>query len=378
MLRGLKLTVLRASRACGLFRLAAIGPRRSRELLILCYHGISMEDEHEWAPGLYMPAELFATRLTQLIRGGYNVLPLGDAVARLHAGTLPARSVVITFDDGNVDFHRRAWPLLKAHGLPATVYLTTYYCEDNRPVFPLILSYLLWKRRGRRAEIALSTSRRLVLEARSEEGRRRTEAALMSHAQEEGMTARERDDLAARVAAALGVDYAGLRARRLLHLMNPLEVRAVAAEGADVQLHTHRHRSPLDEARYRGELAANRERIEALTSRPATHFCYPSGTHRPQFERWLAAEGVLSATTCEPGIASRASNPFRLPRLLDHSTLTAVEFDAWLCGLGAMLPHRPIGNQDVDSEGRLVIEHVPARPERVLPAARETSTTMRL
>ena len=336
-----------------------------------------MDDEHEWAPGLYMSPDLFATRLSQLTRGGYNVLPLGDAVTRLRAGTLPPRSVVITFDDGNVDFHRRAWPLLEEHGLPATVYLTTYYCEDNRPVFPLILSYLLWKRRGRRAEIALSASRRLVLEARSEEGRRLTEAALTTHAQDEGMTARERDDLAARVAAALGIDYAGIRARRLLHLMNPLEVRAVAAAGADVQLHTHRHRSPLDEARYRGEIVANRERIEALTGKPANHFCYPSGTHRPQFERWLAAEGELTATTCEPGIATRASNPFRLPRLLDHSTLTDVEFDAWLCGLGAMLPHRPIGNQDVDRDGRLVIERIPANPEPALPAPREPSTTVR-
>jgi len=377
MLRGLKLTVLEASRACGLFRLAARGSRRSSQLLILCYHGISMADEHEWAPGLYMSPALFAARLAQLARGGYNVLPLGDAVSRLRAGTLPPRSVVITFDDGNVDFHRRAWPLLKEHGVPATVYLTTYYCEDNRPVFPLILSYLLWKRRGRRAEIALSASRRLVLEARSDEGRRLTEAALTAHAQDEGMTARERDDLAARVAAALGIDYADIRARRLLHLMNPLEVRAVAAEGADVQLHTHRHRSPLDEARYRGELAANRQRIEALTAKPANHFCYPSGTHRPQFERWLAAEGVRSATTCEPGIATRASNPFRLPRLLDHSTLTGVEFDAWLCGLGAMLPHRPIGNQDVDHDGRLVIDRAPLLEEVRLPAAHETSATVR-
>ena len=377
MLRKLKLTALHASRACGLFRLAALGPRRSSRLLILCYHGISMADEHEWAPGLYMPADLFAARLTQLARGGYNVLPLADAVGRLRDGTLPPRSVAITFDDGNVDFHRRAWPLLKEHGMPATVYLTTYYCEDNRPVFPLILSYLLWKRRGRRAEIALSDSRRLVLEARTDEGRRLTEAALTAHAQDERMTARERDDLAARVAAALGIDYAELRARRLLHLMNPLEVRAVAAEGADVQLHTHRHRSPLDEARYRGEVAANRERIEALTGKPANHFCYPSGTHRPQFERWLAAEGVISATTCEPGIATRESNPLRLPRLLDHSTLTDVEFDAWLCGLGAMLPHRPIGNQEVDRDGRLVIEPLPAADHQMLPMAHETSTTTR-
>ena len=360
VLRALKLSLLHASRACGVFRAAANSRRRTEKLLILCYHGISMDDEHEWAPGLFMSATMFETRLQQLRRGGYSVLPLGEAVAQLYAGTLPPRSVVITFDDGNLDFYRRAWPLLKAYEQPATVYLTTYYCEQNLPVFPLVLSYLLWKGRGQLVEGAIGAARKLTVDTRSIDGRRRAEAILLGQAQDAGMSAREKDDLARGVANALRIDYDELGARRLLHIMNPDEVRELAAEGVDFQLHTHRHRSPLDESRYRAELTSNRERLTAMTGKVPRHFCYPSGTRKPQFETWLDEEGVLSATTCDPGIASRTNHPLRLPRLLDHSTLTGVEFDAWLSGIGARLPHRPIGNQDVDHDGRLMIAPLPA------------------
>lgn len=355
MLRGLKLSLLHASRACGLFRLASRGRRRSEQLLILCYHGISIDDEHEWAPGLFMPAELFESRLEQIRRGGYRVLALSDALTCLYAGTLPPRSVVITFDDGNFDFYARAWPLLEKYDCPATVYLTTYYCEHNVAVFPLALSYVLWKSRQARAELHLSPTRSFAVDTRSPEARRRTEAALLAYALDEGLSAREKDELACSVADVLDVDFDSIRERRMLHIMNPREVRTLASRGVDFQLHTHRHRSPLDEIRYRAELQSNRERIESMTGTTANHFCYPSGTNKTQFEEWLDAEGVLSATTCQPGMASRASHRLHLPRLLDHSTLTSVEFDAWLSGIGARLPHRAIGSQDVDRDGRLVI-----------------------
>jgi peptidoglycan/xylan/chitin deacetylase (PgdA/CDA1 family) len=357
--RALKLSVLHAARALGVFSAAARSGRRSRQLLILCYHGISIDDEHEWGARLFMSADMFKSRLERLRRGGYCVLPLAEAVARLRTGTLPPRSVAITFDDGNVDFCREAWPLLQQYGLPATVYLTTYYCERNLPVFPAVLSFLLWKGRGTRGQVELPSGESMLVDATSAESRRRAKSMLLALARDERMSALEKDNLARNVARALGIDYDDLRERRLFHIMNPDEVRELATHGVDFQLHTHRHRSPLDEERYRAELTLNGARIAAMTGTIPRHFCYPSGTHKPQFEQWLGAEGVVSATTCEPGIATRASHCLRLPGLLDHSGLTDVEFDAWLCGLGALLSSRPIGSSDVDRDGRLVFERMP-------------------
>ena len=51
---------------------------------------------------------------------------------------------------------------------------------------------------------------------------------------------------------------------------------------------------------------------------------------------------MLSATTCDPGLATSSSNPLLLPRIVDQSACSSLEFESWLVGLGALLPRRAI------------------------------------
>ena len=147
ILRTAKIALLSMLRAGGVFELVANSQWRHQRLLILCYHGTSLQDEHVWRPLLYIHPEKLEQRLASLKKGNFSVLPLGEGLQRLQSGTLPPRSVVITFDDGTYDFYRQAYPLLKTYGFPATVYQTTYYSSLQLPVFNLICSYMLWKQR---------------------------------------------------------------------------------------------------------------------------------------------------------------------------------------------------------------------------------------
>ena len=85
----------------------------------------------------------------------------------------------------------------------------------------------------------------------------------------------------------LGIDYSAIAAKRILQLMNAREVAEVAKDGVDVQLHSHRHRTPEDEVLFRREIKENRDRIRSLTGTEASHFCYPSGVYRQEFLEWL-------------------------------------------------------------------------------------------
>lgn len=339
--RPLRLATLALLKGCGALNWVRDSRWRNQRLLILCYHGISIEEEHLWRPATYIHPTLFKKRLELLARTGYQVLPLGDAVDRLYRGDLPSRSAVITFDDGTYDFLEHAFPALQKYGFPATVYQTTYYCDYDRPVFHLISSYMLWKRRGH----VLNGGERIGLpsrlDLRTEGSRQAILDQLVKRAEDQRLMEQQKNQLAEELAAVLGIDYDDLVRKRILQLLRPHEVTELADQGVDFQLHTHRHRTPMIEALFRQEIRDNRYSLQSmLSSRPTRHFCYPSGVYEPEFLPWLAAEEVTSATTCDRGMASRNSNPLLLPRFVDTSHVTNLEFEGWLSGAASLLPRR--------------------------------------
>lgn len=347
VLKRIRLSAPHATRRLGLFDTVARTHWRAQRLLILCYHAFARHDEHHWRPALYMTPALFEARMAALQRHRCTVLPLAEALQRLYSNDLPERSVALTFDDGSVDFYSVAYPILATHGYPATVYLTTYYCENQYPIFNLMCSYLLWK--GRAAaprRLGRIIGRREVIDLRTQEGRHSVHQAIVRFASEEGLSGPDRDALAAQIAASLGLDYAEMRDRRFFHLMNAAEVAQLARSGVDFQLHTHRHRSPRDRELFLRELRDNQERIERMTGSGPRHFCYPSGHYAADFLPWLREAKIVSAATCDWGLASPDSNPLLLPRLVDTGALPDVVFEGWLTGASDWLTprrrHRPV------------------------------------
>lgn len=324
---------------------ASSGWRRSR-LLILCYHGVSIADEHEWDGALYVSPSLFERRMALLRARGYTALPLGQALERLREGALPARSVAITFDDGVWDFYSQAHPVLSQYGLPATVYLTTYYCEANRPVFNVFCSYLLWKARHKTVDANPSLGIEETTCLGTAEARDRVRAGIFDFARRRSLSGEAKDDLARELANYLGLPYDEFIRQRILHILRPEEVSKLAAAGGiDFQLHTHRHRVPQQQDLFMKEIVDNRIRIEAMTGKAANHFCYPSGESRSMYFPWLRETGVVSAATCIPGFATVQSDPLLLPRLVDVSTLDDIEFEGWLAGVSSFLPRRSHARQ---------------------------------
>jgi hypothetical protein len=337
MLRFFKLNALRAARVMGLNSVALKSRWRQQRLLILCYHGVAIDDEHLWRPTLFVSKDVFAARMQALQDQGCAVLPLGEALERLRKETLPRRAVALTFDDGNYDFYAQALPILRKRSLPATVYLTTYYSKFNRPVFNVMLSYLLWKRRGTIIDIPdLGLHSRLLDGA----GLARTEAEIRDKVRKGGLSAVEKDTLLSTIGNRLCINYEELCRRRILHIMNPEEVRLAAQAGVDIQLHTHRHRTPRKREPFLREINDNRQGIALSSSTAANHFCYPCGVVCPEHLTFFEEAGIASATTCKLGLATQRHNYFLLPRVLDSSGMTPDEFEAWISGVAAILPLR--------------------------------------
>jgi peptidoglycan/xylan/chitin deacetylase (PgdA/CDA1 family) len=340
MLKATKKALLRSCETIGLSPSIAASAWRRNRLLILAYHGVSQDDEDQWSPELYMPASLFSERLETIRRAGCNVLPLDDALRRLYAGTLPERCVALTFDDGASDFYTQAYPILQSYGFPATVYLTTYYCDYNRPVFKGACSYILWKQRSSRLDLESVTGETATFDLSREAAREAALKALVSFAESHQLSAQEKDDLVVKLARTLAFDYDHMLDQRLIHILSPAQVRELCGRGIDIQLHTHRHCSPPGQTELAREIEDNRQRITDITGARAEHLCYPDGVFHDDYLEWLPEMGVRSATTCAPGLASANSHPMALPRLVDTSLLSLTEFKGWLDGVSDFLPQR--------------------------------------
>jgi peptidoglycan/xylan/chitin deacetylase (PgdA/CDA1 family) len=285
-----------------------------------------------------MHPEFFRSRLKLIAKAGCTVLPLGEAIRRLYAGDLPRGSVALTFDDGTYDFYKHAYPILNEFNFPVTLYLTTFYSRYNRPVFDVMVSYLLWKRQDASLNLRELTGHDATLQLNTGAARTAVFKQLYDFSERRQLSAEQKDELILRLADLIGANHEEVVRKRILHIMTPDEVSRVAAGGVDIQLHTHRHRTPLDRELFLREINDNRKCIHEMTGSVPTHFCYPSGHYQPPFLAWLREAGVESATTCDPGISTRHSEPLLLPRLVDSSMLSAVEFEGWLAGVSDIIP----------------------------------------
>jgi peptidoglycan/xylan/chitin deacetylase (PgdA/CDA1 family) len=101
----------------------------SGRVLILLYHRIADADSDPWQ--LAVTPRHFEEHL-QVLRRDSRLLRLQDVGAAAEKGRLPRRGVVVTFDDGYADNLLTGKPLLEKYDVPATVFITTGYTDQDR------------------------------------------------------------------------------------------------------------------------------------------------------------------------------------------------------------------------------------------------------
>lgn len=334
-MKAIKLSIYFLARSLGLFGLFRF-LTRSR-VRILCYHGGSIGDEHAFNPLLFCRPELLDARLRWLRGKGFSVVPLDAAVAMLRSpGARPRLPVVLTFDDGWFSTYARLHPVIAQHRVPATLYLCTGYCVEERPNLDVALNYILWKSghqnvriRGIDAaldgdhDVSTPAARQRFTEAVRHwlsgiEGRARVNAAFEGLAAQLGVTPQALD----------------LGSRRF-DFAHPEELAQMLTQGWSIELHGHVHHYPAGKpAELAADLDACRREIRKAGLPAASHYCYPSGNHDADAARLLKALGVVSATTCLPGLIDQADDEqmFYLPRFLDGESIHALEFEAEMSG----------------------------------------------
>ncbi len=93
-----------------------------KSIPVLMYHSIDYEKNNE----LRLPKEQFRQQMKYLKDSGYTTLTLDELYNfMVNNKPVPAKSVVITLDDGYKDNYTNAYPVLKEFGLNAAVFVIT-------------------------------------------------------------------------------------------------------------------------------------------------------------------------------------------------------------------------------------------------------------
>ncbi len=93
---------------------------------VIMYHRFG-EDRH---PSTNISMDKFQIHLNELSSPKYSILPLGEIVQRINKGEeLPERTVAISIDDAYLSVYENAWPVLRAAGIPITVFASTDHLD---------------------------------------------------------------------------------------------------------------------------------------------------------------------------------------------------------------------------------------------------------
>ena len=281
------------------------GGRRGR-LSILIFHRVLAQPDPLF-PDLPDVAT-FEARM-RWVRDWFNVLPLAQAIERLGSGTIPARALAITFDDGYADNEELAAPILKRLGLTATFFVATGFlrgaCMWNDQVIEAI--------RGCEAElIDLSAFGLACHSLATPDARRHTIGALLTGIKH--LEPARRQAVTDQIVAAAG----GKPSPRLM--MQPEQVRSLRAQGMGVGAHTVTHPiltrlSPLAAL---AEMRDSKNELEQILGEPVELFAYPNGVPAQDYAQEHAAMarecGFAAAVSTAWGAASIRSDRFQLPR----------------------------------------------------------------
>jgi peptidoglycan/xylan/chitin deacetylase (PgdA/CDA1 family) len=296
------LNLLRGAGAFAPFRWA-----HRRQSLIITYHRLS-----EREGGDRISARAFAEQ-TRYLAAHYTLVPLSHLADCWRRRKIPPRLAAITIDDGYRDAYEIAFPILRKHRAPATVFVVTEFVDGVAWLWTDKPRYLTALAAPQSFEIGIE-ERRLRLELNG--GASRAAAAGLINAALKPLSEEARDALIERLASGLKVKLPR-RPPAEYSAINWGQAREMADAGVEIGSHTLTHPilTGLSDKRLREEVGRSRDRIQTALRRKVETFCYPNGDYDPRTRREVARAGYELAVTTEVGLNNERDDPLSLRRI---------------------------------------------------------------
>ena len=281
--------------------------RKSSGLVILMFHKVNALDD---SLPLTVPPEMFDALIAEIRK--HNEIVMLDRDALEDAGKHRGLRFALSFDDGYKDNYDQAFPILRKHDVPATIYVSTDFINGKREFWYEKIIHAIKSTELR--EIDLSDLGWGIEATGTETDRLGLIYRLNNELKQK--TEEERSSVAAEI-----LERSGARQSfRASEMLSWDDIREMNNWGIDIGSHTLSHpilsREPED--RSREEVTASREIIELELGHRITSFAYPNGT-RDDFNDTVVKQvedaGYTTACTTIEGINSGSAPPHLLQRV---------------------------------------------------------------
>lgn len=263
---------------------------------ILCYHNIVATEPAFGAPGLHLDVERFHEQVDWLARH-FTVVPLSEYASRLARAESLNRVLAITCDDGYKGVFSHAWPILRAYGLPVTVFVPT----------------------GLPAGDGFWWDSQTVVRSTTHDERDRWLTEFNGDGDRIGRLVPE-------LTAGLPADY---------RLASWSMMASAGREGCEFGVHTRTHRNltRLSDHELHSELEGSRAALEEHAGKPVTCFSYPYGLFDTRVREAVRRAGFETAVTMDFGLNGIGADPLALRRINIPASIRPDAFQAWVSGL---------------------------------------------
>jgi peptidoglycan/xylan/chitin deacetylase (PgdA/CDA1 family) len=301
--------------------------------LILGYHRIA---DTAYDPyNICVTPHHFSEQL-EVLRRVAHIISLNELVNHIKSGEFPRRTVVLTFDDGYLDYLNEVLPRLERLQTPATLFVAAGYLGQE----------LWWDRLSRLIYDTASIPEELSL--RSESGQfnwKIPQSALKTHG---NLSVNARQDLVRTLYDLLLKQPTEMKVQLIAQLENQVGMRSnsipatrLLAEEELVQLagsglvevgaHSVNHPllASLPESEQRFEIEHSKSCLELILKQEVNSFSYPNGSMSQTTISLVEKAGYTSACGSFNNIVWHDSDLFHLPRLWVPN-IDGAGFSDWL------------------------------------------------
>ncbi len=302
--------------------------KTKRGYVILMYHRVLRSGTSNGVqPGMYVDKDTFEQHIAYLNKH-FEVVPLAELLFRAAASGQASHSKALcglTFDDGWVDFYENAYPILRGHKVPATVFLPTEFIGTTKRFWTDRLACMIecGSLNGRITSFSQQPPdpivSALVRLKGSRENRLERAVALLKRCPQEKIDRLLRD-----ISSYLGVDL-NLASRAFISWQEAKEMHKSNLLTFGSHTAGHKILTLLPDEEVIFELTSSKEKLknEGVVDESFVPFCYPNGIFDKRIMGMVREAGYQMAVTTETGWNNWSSPALALHRIGIHQDMTS-------------------------------------------------------